>query len=473
MKNRVPLSNKVASKEEGFAIPIALGMGLIMILLATTAVVKSQNGRVSAVNKRFTAQSLVAAETGIAKVQDFLNRNRAAISVQACSTTTNPYGACGDASPTESWKVPSKITNLCSATYAATTDAGMVDDNNWQDLPVPTGDVSNPKFRIVSYVPSSSQGVLTVEGILNSGATNEARSKVQVTLPIYNPNDELVGSLWVKGSIANSPQIDSDYIKGNACSSGNLVTFPSSSNRVAINTSQTMPDAMEKPTSKITTTLTVPYAATTTNIKYYELPNISTIPGKELPRTADQPDTNGVYRYIVTGTAANPFDDSLKITPGKKVWLWVKGNIDLTNRIIVNTCADESCGPFTVRIYPETTGFAGTLTLNKGTAICDVFFHLPDYSITFNNAGTNSTQNCGVSSKPTPATNGSHNTGVYWVNNWTSGSITGQTIIDAPRAKWSTALTSVTNAAGIPYMTKPPLLPQIGPPSQWDKQQSN
>jgi hypothetical protein len=475
MKNRNPLFTKISSNEEGFAIPIAIGMGLIMILLATTAVVRSQNDRVSSINKRFTAQSLVAAETGVARVQDFLNRNRAAASVKACvdtASTLTSYGNCADTATTlgtsnKSWKVPSTIPNLCSFSTADTTfSAG----NNWQNAVA--GDDSKGKFRIVSYTG----GVLTVEGALNSGATNEARSRIQVTLPMSDPGLELISSLWVSGTISGSPQIDSDYVSdystANTCStSTSTVTFPTSSNHLAIKTKQAIPTAMAKPTTAITT----PTTAVVSSASYYSLTNISSIPGKELPRTSvagytstDQPDSNGVYRYIV-----NSFDDSLKITPGKKVWLWVTGDIDLSNETVVNQCSavgsSSTCGPFDVRMYPATPGTTQALTLNKGTAVCDVFFHLPNYNVTFNNAtGTNSTQDCGVSGK-TPATDGSENTGIYWVKSW-SGGVTGKTILDAPRATWSTALTSVTDTAGTPLMTTSPLSPQIGPASQWEMQ---
>jgi hypothetical protein len=175
------------------------------------------------------------------------------------------------------------------------------------------------------------------------------------------------------------------------------------------------------------------------------------------------PDTDGVYKYIVTSTAANPFDGSFKVTPGKKVWLWVKGNIDLSSRTIVNQCGStgstSTCGPFDVRVYPETSGITSpipTLTLDKGTAVCDVFFHLPDYAVTFvSTTGTTSTQDCGGSTK---------NTGVYWVKSW-SGTNGSTNVIDAPRATWGTAVTAVGGT-----FSTPPLTPQIGPVSQWDTQ---
>jgi hypothetical protein len=43
-------SVKTSSNEGGFAIPIAIRMGLILIVMATTAIVRSQGDRVASIN---------------------------------------------------------------------------------------------------------------------------------------------------------------------------------------------------------------------------------------------------------------------------------------------------------------------------------------------------------------------------------------------------------------------------------------
>jgi Tfp pilus assembly protein PilX len=458
MRNRIFLNQNIARSEEGFAIPIAIGMGLVMILIATTAVVRSSNDRIASINKKSSAQSLVAAETGVSQVQDFLNRNRAAARVPACIATVSPYGTCTDASSDASWKNPSAITNLCS-TYSLTNDANLVDDNNWKN--VVTGDDSKGQFRIVSYDTS---GVLTVEGRVNGGDSGEALSKLEAKLPVSDAGQELIASLWVTGTISGSPQISSDAV--GSCASSNTVSFPSGTNYKSIKTSQAMPAAKTKPTGTAVCT------SSPSNC-YYTLASISGIPGTPptLPRTTaagyatnDVPDSDGVYKYIVTGTAANPFDGALNITSGAKVWLWVKGDIDLSDKVILNPCGNNTaCGPFDVRIYPETPSTTQTLTLNKGTAVCDIFFHLPDYNVTYNNTGTVSTQDCGVlaTTKDPTVAGVPENTGIYWVKSW-NGGISGKTLIDAPRAYWSQSLGSTVTGLTVPALT-----PQIGPPSQW------
>lgn len=458
MRTRKPFNARPTSTEDGFAIPIALGFGLIMILLATTSVIRSQNDNISAINKRSTARSLTAAETGISRVQDFLNRNRAAAAAQACAAAPTTYGACPDASPTVSWDVPTTIPNLCSAAYT-TADAALVDNNNWQD--VSSTDADQGQFRISSYTTA---GVLTVEGRANVGTSGEAKSKVQVTLPITYPISDPVASLWVKGTsspITGTPQVDSSVVINSCTAASSLVTLPVKGTEL-IKTPQSMPPVPTKPATSST---------------FPTLANISTaVPTKELPRAGDQADPSdpNLYKYEVTS-----LDGSFKVTPGKKIWLWVAGNINLSDKIIVNQCnakvgstttlVNPGCNTFDVRIYPSGTS-AQTLTLNKGTAICDVFFHLPNHSVTYSNTGTVSTQDCGVADQTplttdkTPPTTIPQNTGVYWVNSWDSSGVAGS-LLDPPLATWSTAMT----ATGLTNTTSP-LKPLTGPATSWDRQ---
>jgi hypothetical protein len=443
MRNRVPKTVKSLSKEEGFAIPIALGMGLVMLLLGMTAIVRSQSDTAVAVDKKFSAQARTAAEIGVTRIQDFLNRYRAAAAVPACTAWPGTgYGACTDTTGT-SWGFPDNITNLCPGDK--TTVDGFA-TNDWQSAG------TAGEYRLVSYTGSA--GVLTVEGRVNGGNTNEARSRLQVTIPVTSPTGVPVASLWVTGSISGTPQINSDVVATSSTCTVPTVTFPTSTTNklLTIPTPQSMPSAPNTPSSGVAT--------------------LTSISGKTLPQTGDTADTTtfpgtNLYKYVV-----NSLDGSFSVNPTvsvttsgvtttlrTKVWLWVKGNIDLQNKVIVNACGSTSnCGPFDVTIYRDTstTASSPTLTLDKGTAVCDVFLHLPDFAVTFNNTGTATTQDCGGSTK---------NTGVYWVKSW-NGAATSANVIDAPRATWGTAISAVNSTS----FTTPPLAPQIGPGSQWDTQ---
>jgi hypothetical protein len=447
MKNRAPLFTKIASNEEGFAIPIAIGMGLIMILLATTAIVRSQDDRTTAINKKATGQSLVAAESGIVQIQNFLNRYRPAAGYKAC-LAWNADGTCGDVTITTeaSWKLASDLPTTLNATCGAESDmaAARATVQSWATQSwrqVDPADASKGEFKLLDY---DGTGSLTIQGRAYGGQANEAISEVQVRVPLVDTRQEQVSSLWVKTSVSGSPQITSDVI--GPCTGTMAASFPSGSDRAVLRTQMDMPAVPAQPSS-----------ANATN--FYTLSNVSTIPGtvKTLPRTIangasadDLPDANRAYKYII-----NSFDDSITITPGKSVWIWVTGNINIQNKFIMNQCSATGsfvgCGPFDLRIYGTGTlvpsGTTPTLTMNKGTYVCDTFFLLPTYSVIFNDTIASPAplaQDCGNSTK---------NTGVYWVNTWSGGSSAGATL-DAPRATWASAIVQIP--------------PRIGPVQKWD-----
>jgi hypothetical protein len=420
MKNRVPLFTKIASNEKGFAIPIAMGMGLIMVLLATTAIVRSQDDQVTAIGKKDAARSRIAAEAGVNQIMGVINKYRALSGISSTSWTVAA--------------LPTNINNDCTtnATIGTAKTDVVTATSGW--LNVLAGGTTQGEYRVVSYQPTLGGGDLTVEGSINRGTTNEAISRIQVQFPTFDVGGEQVPALWSNSTISGTPQIDGDVL-GN-CTTTTLTASPVSPH-VTSRSRMTMPDAPDAPTGTATTPSATPPASSATT--FYALPKISTIANRELPRTGTTPDvvnTDGFFWYTVT--AAN-FDDSFKVTAGKKVKIWVNGNIDLSSKTIVNQCGGLSaCGPFDVRIYG---GASGNLTLNPYTRVCDVFLHLKNYDATYNTTtptGTAPTQDCG---------GGTKNTGVYWVNSWTGG-VSGTTLIDEPRARWNQSPADPTDKIG-------------------------
>jgi hypothetical protein len=421
-------SAKASSNEGGFAIPIVIGMGLIMILLATTSILRSQNDGVAAISKGAKDQSIAVADLKVAQVQAFLNKYRAAAlkssAEWASATTANlPTANAACIAPAD----------LATSVAAINSMAGTA----WTD--VDSADPSKGQYRLISY---TADGQITVAGRTNVGKSSEATSQVVVTVPLFTTDTEQVAGIWVKTRLEGSPTMKSDVM--GPCTGTLTASFPSSgagSDRAILRTRQTMPSALPAPTSS-----------------KYDLTTLVGLSNQQLPRTGDIADAaDGVYKYIVPS-----IDSSFKIEPGKKVYIWVTGNINLENKVIVNQCSattgtpptlvNPDCGPFDVRIYGTATA-SPTLTLNQtGTAVCDVFFHLPNYSATFNTGGTANSQDCG---------GGAKNTGVYWVDRWSSG--TG-TSLDANRGTWSQAWENLA-------LPTPP--PRIGPLIGWDSRQAS
>ncbi|NJM75167.1 MAG: hypothetical protein HC852_04515 [Acaryochloridaceae cyanobacterium RU_4_10] len=437
------LLKKTVSSEEGFVIPIAMGMGLIMILLATTAILRSQDGGVAAVNTSAKAQSRNVAELKVAQIQALLNRYRTAANLPSTSSTGTNWGnATATTLPTANAVcfAPSAIADSISAINGMANTA-------WTD--VSATDPTRGQYRLVSY--SGADGNLIVEGRAKAGTSAEATSQISATVPVLSPALEQVPGIWAKTSMSGSPVVKSDVM--GPCSGTMDVSFPSTgvgSDKVLLKTRLTMPAAPAQPTSGTY------YSSTTTT----PITNISSVPDKQLPRSGDTPDTDGVYKYVVSS-----IDSSFKIEPGKKVYIWVTGNIDLQNKVIVNQCGattgtpaalvNPDCGPFDVRIYGTATS-SPTLTLNQtGTAVCDVFFHLPNYGVTVNTGGTAHTQDCGGTAT---------NTGIYWVNTWSSAS---GTTLDANRGTWQQVTVWDTATSAWKALVTPP--PRISPLQGWDQ----
>jgi Tfp pilus assembly protein PilX len=431
MRTRTSLNHKINSKEKGFAIPIAMGMGLIMILLATTAIVKSQDDRVAAISKKDSARSRIAAEAGINQIMGVMNQYRALANYPSSQWTSAALpGSINNECTTSSTSGTAK-TNAINATIP-TTNSG------W--LSVVSGDTSRGEYKLIDYtIPITAQGQLTVEGRVNRGDnSSESTSRIRVQFPIFDSGDDQVPPLWVRSSITNTPKINGNVL--GPCT-GTMTVGPVS------------------PYTKYRSQMAMPSTPTLPTSDVISLSNISSIPNRELPRAGDTytdvTNSAGTIRYYKYSVTSANFNDSFKVTiPSPSgiskviVELWVTGStIDLSNKVIVNQCGGSSnCGPFNFRIY-GTGGTSGTLALNSNTRVCDALFHLSDYTV---NDGSTAgspvpTQECGGT--------GIKNTGVYWVNNWTASAGTTTTIIDSPRAIWSQTDTQPSD--------------RIGPVSDW------
>jgi hypothetical protein len=431
MRNQVPNTVKSQRSEEGFAIPIALGMGLIMILLATTAILRSQSRGVAAINKSATDQSRSVAELKVAQVQAFLNKYRGAANL----SSTEWASATGTSFPTANALciAPSALTG----TGSAISEINSMGGTGWTD--VDSTDLTKGQFRLISY--TGSDGSLTVEGRSKVGTPAESLTQINVTIPVFSSDTYQVPSLWTRGGVTGNPTVNSDVMGPCPTTTAITVSFPSTgaySDRVVIRNRIAMPPVPPLPTTNIKTLTAAEIANRTLGASGDSdaLYNPDGVAGNE----------DDVYRYSVPSIS-----ESFTVAPGKKISIWVDGNINLENKAVVNPCADplssSTCDAFDLKIYGRSS--SGSMTINQGAAICDAFFLLPNYSVTVNSggttpnyAGTTTAISCGSTAK---------NTGIYWVNTWNSA--TGTTL-DANRSKWSDAPTQ--------------FLPRIGPLTAFD-----
>ena len=421
-----------STNQAGFALPVAIGMGLVMIIVAASMIGRAQSDRVITNSQRETSRALSISEAGIVRVQSFLDRHKT-LSTQNLSEWSNILNNLSLA------QANCRLIDLSSTKQ----HAELFKNNNWIDLD--SRDRNKGRYKIVDYQYRDGVGKLTVSGEIDAYNTtqNSAKSTLTVEIPIGNESAKIAPpALWantfnlnanqkVTGQIqaAACPQLpdkDLDGIVGVDASNITLISGGSSGQIIA--------DPFTLiPAPKIAPVTAIPLAAITNSI---QLPRLKSI---------DTPDANGEYHYLVDiDDSTSGYSIKLKdldlitidVTASQKVNLYLKGNIDLAGSKTVNVNPTHP----NLRIY----GSAQTLKFSiKGNASITAFIHAP-----FAAAKSIS------SSTPNPNKN---ITGGLWVNSWDSNtSPTEISIIQS--GDWSDF--------GIAKIYQPP---QISPVSSWQR----
>jgi hypothetical protein len=404
MNNRLCL-HLMANKEKGFALPLAVLIGLILMVTGMTMIMRAQGDQSKVIAQKARADSLTSSEVGLARVQDLLNSVRVMATVDR---NCPPGGDC--------WQNAEVVTNpstnlqrhlkklvdaapSCSNPNDAATLTAKIDElrglsaDRWVDLG------NNRYYRVVGYDynPVSGQGVLTLEGLSRKSAaidlTNIAinrdsddnaasRNRVVVTIPILDApplafKRNTVPALWIsEGTADGDAKFEGDVVE--------VVARPECDN---------IQDKIKQPTPAPSRD----YEAQFVGVFFPNLPPIPTglpsgqnIPllntSQTFPRPGDTPTTrtiNGqsvqVYEYIVNNINLS-VGDKITITRGQRVVFYVRGNIQ---GAIEHNCAGESdCKPGNLQIYADNgLGSLDPQICLTGNQILQAFIFAPDYSL--------------------------------------------------------------------------------------------
>lgn len=449
MKKNLNIVLKYYNNEQGFAMPIAVGLGLIILLIGTMLLVRSQSDQVSASTQKSNSRGLSAAEIGITRVQSLITSNPV-IATYPLTAATGP-----------SWSNASSIPGIgCSSTVNQQVSSFASTYTNWQDVSTP--DSSKVQFKIVNYQyspsditqPNTAPGTatLTVEGRVDqSGSGNSATSTVgtattqlQVNIPVQ-PGSVIstpFPGLWVTSTTASGNTNANILAPCDQTSVPVTFTPPSSNpnNYQVYRNNLNQPQVPNKPSSLIKT--------------------ITTVAGVTLPQATDITNqlnfnsATGEYQYSIPSISLTG-NNVLTFSPGYKVALYVDGNINLGGTTgIRHDCTDtngnaiSNCRPTDARIYGLSAN--GSLQLSGNAAICDVFFLAPNYTASINGGGNAGSCNSGANSN-----------GIYWIKAWTGGTSGNHISIQQTSANWKDV------SFLIPY------LPQIAPISTWQRQEAS
>lgn len=381
--------------QAGFALPVAIGMGLVMIIVAASMIGRAQSDRVITNSQRETSRALSVSEAGIIRVQSFLDRHK----ILATKDLIEWSNVLDSLLPDQ---------KSCRLIDLATTKQQneLFKNNKWIDLD--SRDLNKGRYKIVDYQYRDGIGKLTVAGEIDAYNTtqNSSKSTLTVEIPISNESAKIAPpALWANIFNLNTNQKITGQIQAAACpqlptTDQDGIVGVDTSNITLISgvpSGQIVADPFTSiPAAKVAPATAIKLSAITTSIK---LPRLSSI---------DTADAKGEYHYLVdiddsTSEHSIKLKDTdlitIDVTAGQKVNLYLKGNIDLAGSKTVNV---NPLHP-NLRIY----GSSQTLKFSiKDNASITAFIHAP-----FADAKSIS------SSTPNPNKN---ITGGLWVNSWDS-----------------------------------------------------
>lgn len=439
--------------EKGFALPLAIGFGLAIILIGVTMSLRSQKSQMMVTAQTDTAKSVSAAEIGVTRLQNLIDNNRAlglycshSSSDIACNTGTIWSNITADTL---------KKTKVCqSNSYYTTAIQQISNAGTWQTIN--TTDTGQWQYRLINYtyIPNdttkpnepSGKGILIVEGRINPSSINTATSRLQVTIPIEkNFGNIAVPGMWLKqGDSGSNNTIDGDVFL-NDCN-GNPTQVQVTTGHEAKYTTMTFPQLPNLPT---------------TNIK--NLGNLTGNTGKiTLPQSGDPyitkvvqnggtTETVKVYQYSVNSIdlSGSSYIEITKLQPGDRVTFYLLGDINKTE--IRHSCTGKTnCRPTDFQIfgYGTASGIQKQICL-VGNQMLEAFILGPDYTAGVSGSGG------GVGGIK----------GSIWVKNWSTGGGCGSNtsnIVVAQTANW-----------GDLGLTPENVPPQLKPISSWEQRAAN
>jgi hypothetical protein len=439
MNNRLYL-HLMANKEKGFALPLAMLIGLILMVTGMTMMMRAQGDQSKVIAQRARSDAFRSSEVGLARVQDLLNSVRVMATVGSKCTSGDTGDNCWEKAKVPTTDDPStdlqknlkrlNIATACDNTsrkdeiankiLAPTTDQRAVSPGlrdlasgewfEWND---------NRYYRMVGYDYGTGRGVLTLEGLsLTSAATDPtnnsddnaaSRNRVVVTIPILPSlplalNRTTVPALWVsEGATENAGATgeiavgSADY-SGGANFEGDVVMSDTTKATGFDEKTGTLQPELECfiSTDKIKQPTPEPNPRYKAQFVPVPFPNLPPIPDKEkhpsrqqkleitesaiFPREGDVQDSRGVYKYIVKYIDLDVDDDEkITITPGNRVVFYVEGDI---NGAIEHDCGTTTgCKPGNLQIYAYAPASAKPQICLRGKQRLEAFIFARTYSL--------------------------------------------------------------------------------------------
>lgn len=379
--------------EKGHTLILAIGIGLVLIIGTSMALFNSSKDQTNTTAGESAKKTMAVAELGVTRVHNFLAQNPLLAEYplnqwEAQAGKAQLQGTFSNTGTTNSTCSALTSSAATSTIVTTTVEKFKTDGDTVVQNAATAADFRQGAFKVLDYKltdnnftpiaantrlqPSSSvavgqtygYGILTVQGQINPNANSandlfpndnalSSVSKVEVAIPLKKATASVpFPGVWISNQTIASPSnsiIDATLLVPN-CDNMQLQIAPN--NDVIIST-MTFPPLPSPPSD------TAP--------KYYKLGNVTT--SMTLPRSGDAPfetqvvNHNGtnynvqVYKYKVDNISLDG-GEKITIVPGRKIILYLDGNIDLGgSQVINNSCTtvagQYSCNPTTkVVTYP-------------------------------------------------------------------------------------------------------------------------
>jgi hypothetical protein len=443
------LSRQKVNSHRGFALPIALMVGLVILVVGATMIIRAQSDQSNVISQKAKTVANAAAETGMTRLQNTILQYPAiaqysmeewqnvvtAYTANANTTDATLTGlvatvrtqSCDAKSKTDA-QVKSDLV-LAMSTMAASTD---------QTLPNPDSSNSNfaPYYKLVKYYYYP-DGTAKFHLLGKAGSNGNARSNLVATVPvagdkITNPTVAAFPGLWVKqylraGQNDNNPGTLEAHVAydcginagtfttsaGNGSASGYTKYVSSGTSgggtaiRVALPTGDPAPEVTLMPMPDPPSS-----ASGVTPASLGSITGSLTLPrsGTDTTSSSNYKSSNQTYYYTASSISGNGVN--LQFTAGQKVVIFLTGNISIGGSSqITHNCGNVSgCDATDVHILGSTSSANGLFSTGGNSAVCSIFFWAPTYTVDMNGGG-----NAG------DCPSGANQNGIYWVKAWQGG----------------------------------------------------
>ncbi len=417
--------------QSGFAMPLSLGLGLVMIIVTASTIARSQSDRTTSNFQKETNRALSISEAGAIRVQSFLDRHKL-LANQNLDRWLDTLNSLPD------FQVNCDLIDISIARQRSQ----VFKNHDWIELD--NNDPNKGRYKIIDYRYQAGIGTLTIAGAIDAYNTDGHTSTSILKLAI--PIESEIAKIPPPGLWANTFKISAkQQIHGQI----RAVTCPQISNEnpdgVAGIDRTNIAQIDGEPTGKIIADpfTAIPMAKTASHTAA-PIPAITSSIKFPL-RATDLPDDNGEYNYLVD--IDNPNSNHsiklkdidtilLNIAPDQKVNLYLKGDIDLGGSQTSNVNL----------LHPNLRIYGGEKTTKltiKNNASIAAFIHAP-FAEAKNIKSTIPNSTRGI-------------TGSIWVKSWDSSTSQGEiSIIQA--GNWTDF--------GIDAAVQPP---HINPVSYWSR----